>query len=92
MGDDNYSWMLGDDYDCDTCGYTWNEVRFENWDEDENIWQLWMSVGCYGGEAVFSNDEKFAIKADAIINDCLTYELFTDEYAENLRKIIKEKV
>ena len=90
--DYEYSWYLGDDYDCDTCGMSWNMVRFELWDEDENVWQLYMSVGCYGGESTMSYDEDFAKRAEEIIADCLTYPGFDQECADGLRMRIKEKV
>lgn len=86
--DYNHTWMLGDDYDCETCGYTWNSLRLEEWDDD--IWQLCMSVGCYGGESVMSNDENFAVLANKIIDECLTYENFSESDAEYVRKLIKE--
>ena len=87
--DYNRTWMLGGDYDCDTCGFTWNNLRFEEW--DDNLWHLSMSVGCYGGESVFSNDPAFKEKAAWIIADCSTYENFSESDADYLRKLIKEK-
>ena len=86
--DYDHTWMLGDDYDCETCGFTWNSLRLEDWDDD--LWHLSMSVGCYGGESVFSNDENFAVLAEAIIVDCLRYENFSESDADYLRKLIKE--
>ena len=86
--DYDHTWMLGDDYDCETCGFTWNSLRFEEWEDD--LWILQMSVGCYGGESVFSNDENFAVLAEAIIVDCLSYENFSESDADYLRKLIKE--
>ena len=86
--DYNHTWMLGDDWDCDTCGYTWNTLRLEEWDDD--LWYVTMSVGCYGGESVMSTDENFAVLAEAIIVDCLSYENFSESDADYLRKLIKE--
>ena len=86
--DYNHTWMLGDDSDCDTCGWTWNSLRLEEWDDD--IWQLVMSVGCYGGESVLTNDPSFKEKAEFIIATCLTYENFSESDADYLHKLIKE--
>ena len=86
--DYEFSWALGDDYDCETCGYTWNTLRLEWF--DDNLWCFSMSVGCYGGESVMSDDENFVALADNIITDCLRYENFSEKDAENARKLIKE--
>ena len=86
--DYNHTWMLGDDYDCDTCGYTYNSLRLEEFDDD--LWCLTMSVGCYGGESTMSNDENFAVEANKIIDECLTYEYFSESDAEYARKLIRE--
>jgi len=86
--DYNHTWMLGDDSDCDTCGWTWNTLRLEEWDDD--LWCVTMHVGCYGGESVMSNDENFAVLANKIIDECRSYENFSESDAEYARKLIKE--
>lgn len=87
---DDISWPLGDDYDCETCGYTWNTVRLEEFDDD--LWVLSMSVGCYGGESTSSDKVMFEKEAEEIIADCLTYENFSEVQAEQFRNAIKEIV
>ena len=86
--DYNHTWMLGDDYDCETCGYTWNTLRLEEWEDD--LWILQMSVGCYGGEHSMSNDENFVVEANKIIDECQSYENFSESDANYVRKLIKE--
>ena len=90
MEEQYFSWSLGDDYDCETCGYTWNTLRLEEF--DDNLWCLDMSVGCYGGESVMSDDENFAVLAENIIVDCLRYENFVEADADYARKLIRELV
>jgi hypothetical protein len=84
----NMSWSLGDDYYCDTCGGTWNNLRLE--DFDDNLWVLSMSVGCYDGESTSSDKVMFKQEAEEIIQECLTYENFSEVDAENVRNAIKE--
>ena len=40
-------WALGDDYFCETCGLTWNELEFDP--GGGNGWIAGVRVGCYGG-------------------------------------------
>jgi hypothetical protein len=82
------SWSLGDDYDCETCGYTYNTLRLEDYDDD--LWVLTMHVGCYGGESTSSDKVMFAQEAEEIIQECLGYENFSEADAENVRNAIKE--
>ncbi len=82
------SWLLGDDYDCETCGSTWNELRLE--DYDDKLWVLNMHVGCYGGVSTNSDNVMFAQEAEEIIQECLAYEDFSKVHAEEVRNAIKE--
>lgn len=84
------SWMLGSDYDCETCGYTYNTLRLE--DFDDGLWVLTMHVGCYGGESTSSDKVMFEKEAEEIISECLTYEDFSEVQAEEFRNAIKEIV
>lgn len=85
---DDMSWSLGDDYDCETCGYTWNTLRLT--EMDDNLWTLDMSVGCYGGEYTSTDSPDFEKEAEAIIADCRSYENFSEVEAEEVRNAIKE--
>jgi len=82
------SWTLGSDWDCDTCGYTYNTLRLEEFDED--LWVLTMHVGCYGGESTSTDNPGFKEEAAAIIADCLTYEDFSEVEANEDRNALKE--
>lgn len=82
--EDEYAWELGDDYYCDTCGYTYNEISLEKWDEETNIWQLHIRVGCYSGRGVISEDPEWGTKTATIIEEALMYPNFTEEEAASL--------
>jgi hypothetical protein len=81
----NFTWSLGDDSYCDTCGGSWNEVGLELWDEEQNIWQLWTRVGCTGGDGVMSTDDDWEAKSEDIIKDALSFSDFSKEEAKELR-------
>jgi len=51
-------WSLGDDSDCESCGWSWNELEFSIEDE-YNEWNAQARVGCYGGEQIdrYSTEE-----------------------------------
>jgi hypothetical protein len=55
-GSVTYSLMLGDDYDCDTCGVTYNEAELEI--DDESL-TFSYRVGCYGGESARISEKDF---------------------------------
>lgn len=42
---------LGDDSDCETCGYTYNHLEWF-YDPGTDLIEARTSVGCYGGEAI----------------------------------------
>lgn len=86
---ESYVWYLGDDYDCETCGWTYNEVVFE---EDDGVWILRTSVGCYHGEHTMSTDKDFMNRAEEIIQGCLEYSGFDEDNAKDLRNAIAEKI
>jgi hypothetical protein len=84
----SFTWPLGDDLDCELCGWSYNEVGLEFWDEKENIWQLYIRVGCYEGDSVMSNDPEWKTKSVNIIEQALMYSMFNEEEANHLRKKI----
>ena len=81
-----FTWPLGDDLDCELCGPTHNEVGLERWDEEENIWQLYIRVGCYEGDSVMSSSPEWESKPNKIIEEALMYSKFNEEGANHLRK------
>lgn len=80
-----FTWPLGDNNDCELCGFTWNEVGLECWDEEKNIWQLYIRVGCYEGDSVMSDSPEWESKTAEIIKQALTYSSFNEEEGNNLR-------
>lgn len=83
-----FTWSLGDDDDCDTCGWSYNELGLELWDEERGIWQLYMSVGCYGGQSVLSCEDDWDSMVTEIIKDALGYPNFTKNDAKKLQEKI----
>lgn len=55
-GSITYSLMLGDDYDCETCGSTYNEAELEI--DDENL-TFSYRIGCYGVESIQISEKDF---------------------------------
>jgi hypothetical protein len=81
-----FTWSLGDDSYCESCGDSWNEIGLELWDEEDNTWQLYTRVGCYGGDAVLSTDEDWEAESEEIIKDALTFSNFSKDDAKDLRE------
>jgi hypothetical protein len=84
-----FTWPLGDNSDCELCGFTWNEIGLECWDENENIWQLYIRVGCYEGDSVMSNAPEWEAKSVDIIEQALMYSEFNEQEANHLRNKLK---
>jgi hypothetical protein len=74
--DDGYdikSWLIGNDSDCDTCGWSYNEAEFDPHFHDENKWQFWYRAGCYGGNSVSFDDDNREQKLNQMFEDLKTY-------------------
>lgn len=74
--DDDYdtkSWTLGNDYDCDTCGISWNEAEFDPHFHDENQWEFYYRVGCYGGDSVSWNSDNREEKLEEMFKELRAY-------------------
>lgn len=84
--EESFTWSLGEDYDCETCGYTNNEVGLDLWDEEKGIWQLSLRVGCYGGESALSTDSDWKTKAEAIVQEAQLYSGFNENSVKELRE------
>jgi hypothetical protein len=84
--EEEHSWSLGEDFDCETCGFTYNEVSLELWDEEAGIWALNMRVGCYGGESVMSNHPEWEKKSADIVEQATLYSGFSEDNAKELRE------
>lgn len=75
------NWSLGDDDYCETCGSSYNEVRFQQYYED---YSLYTSEGCYGGQS-YKIEE-----LDQLFKDIDRYELFTDSMRISIINTIGE--
>lgn len=84
---EEHSVSLGDDYDCDTCGYTWNTARFDpDWDGDgSGTWMFTLSVGCYDGESVSSTTPDALSKLDELLTQCRAYPRWTEADEQLIR-------
>lgn len=51
---------LGDDYDCETCGMSYNSLEYK-YDTDTGEHRVDTRVGCYGGES--EHGDRYAIRA-----------------------------
>lgn len=80
------TWPLGDNHDCELCGFTWNEVGLETWDEEEGIWQLYIRVGCYGGDSVMSTDSNWEKKSIEIVEQATWYSGFSEDNLKELKE------
>lgn len=84
--EESFTWSLGEDYDCETCGHTNNEVGLDLWDEEKGVWQLSLRVGCYGGESALSTDFDWKTKAEAIVQEAQLYSGFNEDSVKELRE------
>jgi len=75
------TWSLGDDDDCETCGYSYNEVIFNDW-EDDGEYSLLTSIGCYHGQS-YTIDE-----VDKLIDDIRHFELFNEIMEQGIRETL----
>ena len=55
-------WPLGEDYDCETCGYTDNAVTFSQY--GDLSWSVTSRLGCYGGLSAYTFEELAPVLAD----------------------------
>lgn len=76
-------WSLGDNSDCETCGYSYNQVVFQDW-QDNGQYQLYMSVGCYGGES-YTLDQ-----LDKLFADIEGFEYYTDDMKNSILFTVKK--
>lgn len=79
---------LGDDYDCDTCGFTYNHAFFYRDWNDEGDWYFGYRAGCYGGDSVLSGEENALGRVDEILKDIRQYPNWTTHHETVLRKFI----
>lgn len=81
MEDLSNEWWLGDDSDCDLCGYSYNQVRFADW-QDDGEYVLITNIGCYSGESYTLNE------IDKLIEDIKDFELFNPVMEFDIRQTL----
>lgn len=83
-----FSWGLGDDYDCETCGGTWNEAELDlNWD-GEGGWMFSYRTGCYGGDSVVSTGPGAAEKLEGLLKDVSGYPEWSPDIEKQIRSLL----
>ena len=85
---DSMDFVLGDDYECDTCGFTYNRaVLYFGIDEDPTSWRFQVAVGCYGGYGVSYDEEDW----EALLEEEFVFcRKFPNWFPENEKKVLKE--
>ena len=82
------SWSLGNDFDCETCGMTWNEATFYHDWHDPNQWEFSYRVGCYGGDSVSYNSENKEDKLNEMFKHLREY----PGWARRLDLIVRDMI
>lgn len=90
LDDDGKSWDLGNDYDCDTCGISWNEAEFDPHFSDWNEWMFSYRVGCTGGDSVMWNAENREEKLNEMFKELRTYPGWPRREEAVVREMIEE--
>ena len=86
---DTYEWYLGDDDDCELCGWSMNSLHLEI-DNFHKDWRIWTSVGCYGGEELSFGDDA---TAEQMLDDLMEFELMDISIkAEILNRIARKEI
>lgn len=91
--EDNYrgiDWPLGNDSDCDTCGFSWNEAEFDPDWHGPNEWMFSYRVGCYGGDSVSCFDENREEKLDEMFKYLKGYPGWPGRLTFTVRKMIED--
>lgn len=85
-----WAWPLGDDYDCETCGFTWNEATLDlDWDED-GTWMFSYQAGCYGGDSVTSRDEDAREHLESMFRALSAYPEWTATNEQEARNLLNQ--
>jgi hypothetical protein len=87
---DTTSWMLGDDSDCDTCGWSYNEAEFDPHFSDENEWSFHYRVGCYSGDSVSWYDDNREEKLAEMFDHLSIFSGWSRDNEKVVRNMIKE--
>jgi hypothetical protein len=80
-----FAWPLGGDYDCETCGPSYNSVELGRVD---SVWLLSYYVGCTGDDSVYSDEPDWVEKVEEIIAAIVSYPDFSEQDEKDLREKI----
>ncbi len=75
------TWQLDDGDDCETCGFSYNQVIFNAW-EDDGEYTLLTSIGRYHGQS-YTIDE-----VDQLIGDISHFEYFSEGMEQSIRQTL----
>lgn len=78
-----YSLMLGDDHECETCGFTYNEAEL---DVHEEGLTFSYRVGCYGGESVTIAEENFDATLDKMLGMLNCFPNWNKEFENKVKE------
>jgi hypothetical protein len=90
MDEDSYSWWLGGDSDCETCGTSMNELSLQRRDGD--VWLLSYMVGCTGGDEVYSDSPDWESKVEQIVSAASSFPGFDTDDEAVLRTLISDQI
>lgn len=83
-------WTLGNDTDCETCGISWNEARFDPDFNGDNHWSFDYNVGCYNGASLFWSDEGREEKLVDMFEYLNTFPGWPEDGEKIVREMIEE--
>ena len=83
-------WTLGNDTDCETCGISFNEARFDPDFNGDNHWCFDYNVGCHNGESLYWSDEDREEKLTNMFAYLNTFPGWNKDAEEYVRNMIKE--
>ena len=83
-------WTLGNDTNCETCGISFNEARFDPDFNGINRWSFDYNVGCYNGASLFWSDEGREDRLNAMFEYLNTFPGWNKDAEDYVRNMIKE--
>lgn len=88
FGEEYFQWDLGDNYDCETCGVTWNRVELDL-DEDRKGWSISIYTGCYNSETIDSRDSGLDEKLKALYKRLYMFSGFDHKTAAEITEAVQ---
>jgi hypothetical protein len=78
-----YSLTLGDDYDCETCGITYNEAELEV-NADNLVFSY--RVGCYSGDTINILHQDFDLALEKAIETLKNFSNWNKEFENKVKE------